>query len=121
MSSGRRRTPTANPAPPKGDAYLVGGTLVVLRGKEDIARWEVALREHTSLSCLDHAGMQSGLRKLANTAGKCAGFDVVLTTYDAIKSKEVTVPVDSSGCAILGSSSSSSEDGGGDGGSSDTD
>ena len=42
------------------------------------------------------------MRKLATTAGKCAGFDVVLTTYDSIKAKEVTVPVDDSGVAILG-------------------
>ena len=46
--------------------------------------------------------MQSSIRKMANTAGKCAGFDVVLTTYDSIKTKEVTVPVDANGCAILG-------------------
>lgn len=65
-----------------------------------------------SLSVLNHAGMQSSLRKLANTAGKCAGFDVVLTTYDSMKTKEVTVPVDSSGCAILGGSSRNSGDDG---------
>mmetsp|Transcript_17058 Transcript_17058/g.30939 ORF Transcript_17058/g.30939 Transcript_17058/m.30939 type:complete len:1118 (+) Transcript_17058:283-3636(+) len=110
----RRYTPSSTNAPPKDDDYLTGGTLIVLRGKEDIAQWEVALREYTSLSCIDHAGMQSTLRKLANTAGKCAGFDVVLTTYDAIKSKEVTIAVDSAGCAILGSSgggSSNKDDG----------
>jgi len=116
LSSTRRRyTPTASNAPPKVDDYLAGGTLIVLRGKEDIGQWEVALREYTSLSCFNHAGMQSMLRKLPNTAGKCAGFDVVLTTYDAIKSKEVTVPVDSAGCAILGSNASSNGKGGEDG------
>ena len=30
------------------------------------------------------------------------GFDVVLTTYHAIKSNEVTVPVDDAGLVILG-------------------
>jgi len=105
LSSARKRyTPSTN-APPKDDDYLAGGTLIVLRGKDDIEQWEVALREYTSLSVLNHAGMQSSIRKLANTAGKCAGFDVVLTTYDSMKTKEVTVPVDSSGCAILGGSS----------------
>jgi len=81
--------------------YLAGGTLLVVRSKEDIPDWEVALREFTSLSVLNHSAMQSTSRKQASTASKCAGFDVVLTTYDAIKSKEATIPVDSYGCAIL--------------------
>jgi hypothetical protein len=54
--------------------------------------------------------MQSSLRKLANTAGKCAGFDVVLTTYDSIRNKEATIPVNSTGCAILGGSVPSNDD-----------
>jgi hypothetical protein len=81
--------------------FLAGGTLIVLRDKADSAQWEVALREYTSLSVMNHAAMQSTLRKLATTGSKCAGFDVVLTTYDALKSKEVTVPVDADGRAIL--------------------
>jgi hypothetical protein len=59
---------------------LAGGTLIVLRDKADFPQWEVALREYTSLSVMNHAEMQSSLRKLANTAAKCAGFDVVLST-----------------------------------------
>eukprot|EP00581_Thalassiosira_minuscula_P012866 CAMPEP_0183718190 /NCGR_PEP_ID=MMETSP0737-20130205/11520_1 /TAXON_ID=385413 /ORGANISM="Thalassiosira miniscula, Strain CCMP1093" /LENGTH=114 /DNA_ID=CAMNT_0025947709 /DNA_START=66 /DNA_END=406 /DNA_ORIENTATION=- len=96
FASRRRCTPSLSSsahAPSKDADYLAGGTLIVLRGKEDISQWEVALREYTSLSCINHAGMQSTLRKLATTAGKCAGFDVVLTTYDALKTKEATVPV----------------------------
>lgn len=80
---------------------LAGGTLIILREKGDLPQWEVALREYTSLSVMNHAEMQSNLRKLANTAAKCAGFDVVLSTYDAIKAKEVTVPVDENGRAML--------------------
>lgn len=64
----------------------------------------IIIQTQLSILLTDHAGMQSSLRKLASTAGKCAGFDVVLTTYDSIKTKEVTVPVDSSGIAILGGS-----------------
>lgn len=92
-------TPSNGPVQEK--EYFAGGTLIVLRGKEDIAQWEVALREYTSLSVLNHSALQSNSRKHANMALKCAGFDVVLTTYDSIKSKEVTIPVDSDGCAIL--------------------
>eukprot|EP00956_Cyclotella_meneghiniana_P017917 scaffold29502_cov69-Cyclotella_meneghiniana.AAC.1 len=80
---------------------LAGGTLIVLRDKGDLPQWEVALREYTSLSVMNHAELQANLRKLANTAAKCAGFDVVLSTYDAIKAKEVTVPVDENGRAML--------------------
>ncbi|KAL3806715.1 hypothetical protein ACHAXA_006528 [Cyclostephanos tholiformis] len=111
-SSSKRLTPSSN-APPKDYDFLAGGTLIVCRAKEDIDQWEVALREHTSLSVLNHAEMQSGLRKLANIAAKCAGFDVVLTTYDSIRTKEATIPVDSMGRAILrGSVSMSNEDDG---------
>ena len=109
-SYSKRFTPSNTP--PRDDDYLAGGTLIVLRGKEDIAQWEVALREYTSLSVFDHASIQSTIRKLAQTAGKSAGFDVVLTTYDAIKSKEVVVPVDSSGCAILGGSAHGNDEDG---------
>jgi hypothetical protein len=74
----KRYTPTAHLSQEKD--VLAGGTLIVLRDKGDTAQWEVALREHTSLSVMNHAEMQSSLRKLANTAAKCAGFDVVLST-----------------------------------------
>eukprot|EP00804_Cyclotella_cryptica_P003065 CCRYP_006055-RB/>CCRYP_006055-RB protein AED:0.02 eAED:0.02 QI:235/1/1/1/1/1/2/1889/849 len=74
----KRFTPLYNLTQEK--EVLGGGTLIVLRGKEDIAQWEVALREYTSLSVMNHAELQSNLRKLANTAAKCAGFDVVLST-----------------------------------------
>lgn len=56
--------------------YLAGGTLLVMRSKEDIPDWEVALREFTSLSVLNHSAMHSTSRKQASTASKCAGFDV---------------------------------------------
>jgi len=105
----KRYTPSSQAPPPKDEDYLAGGTLIVLRGKEDIEQWEVALREYTSLSVLNHAGMQSSIRKLASTAGKCAGYDIVLTTYDSLKTKEVTIPVDSSGISILGGPSSHSK------------
>jgi len=105
----KRYTPSSQASPPKDDDYLAGGTLIVLRGKEDIEQWEVALREYTSLSVLNHAGIQSSIRKLASTAGKCAGYDIVLTTYDSLKTKEVTIPVDSSGVSILGGPSSHSK------------
>ena len=74
----KRHTPIGHLSQEKN--VLAGGTLILLRDKADISQWEVALREYTSLSVMNHAEMQSSLRKLANTAAKCAGFDVVLST-----------------------------------------
>lgn len=51
----------------------------------------------------DHHATKQSNRNLGSIAAKSAGFDVVLSTYDAIKSNEVAVPVDSLGRAILGS------------------
>jgi hypothetical protein len=104
---------TAATASVRDGDYLAGGTLIVLRAKEDIPVWEAALREYTSLSVFSHNSLQSNQRKHASAAAKCAVYDVVLTTYDLLKSKEVTVPIDSLGKAILKSDSKSVADDGG--------
>ena len=74
-----------------------GGTLVVVRSKEDLPKWESAFRERTSFSVFNHALIPSAERKRLTMASKCAGFDIILTTYDAIKTKEVATPVDDDG------------------------
>ncbi len=56
--------------------------------------------------------VQANVRKLGAFAAKCAGYDVVLSTYDAVKTKEVTVPVDSFGYAALGASEQSNNNDG---------
>jgi len=104
---------TAIAAPSRGGDYLAGGTLIILRAKEDIPTWEAALREYTSLSVFSHNSLQANQRKNASTAAKCAVYDVVLTTYDLLKSKEATISVDSLGKAILNSDSKSAADDGG--------
>eukprot|EP00985_Skeletonema_marinoi_P009812 scaffold4601_cov156-Skeletonema_marinoi.AAC.1 len=104
---------TAIAAPSRGGDYLAGGTLIILRAKEDIPIWEAALREYTSLSVFSHNSLQANQRKNASTAAKCAVYDVVLTTYDLLKSKEATISVDSLGKAILNSDSKSAADDGG--------
>jgi hypothetical protein len=93
--------------------YFAGGTLIILRTKEDLPKWEVALREYTSLSVLSHNSLQANQRKTPNAAAKCAAYDVVLTTYDLLKSKEATIPVDSLGIAIVKNDSKSNADDGG--------
>ena len=55
----------------------------------------------------DQTAVPSSIRKLGPTAAKYAGFDVILTTYDAVKTKEVTISIDSFGHAILGANDQS--------------
>ena len=104
---------TATIASARNGDYLAGGTLLILRAKEDIPTWEAALREYTSLSVLSHNSLQASQRKNASAAAKCAGYDVVLTTYDLLKCKEATIPIDCLGKAILKSDSKSNADDGG--------
>lgn len=74
-----------------------GGTLIVLKGKDEICEWECELREKTGFSVFNHAVLSSSERRSANITSKASTFDVVLTTYDALKNKEVTVCVDKNG------------------------
>lgn len=63
---------------------------------------------HVLVIIADQAAVQSNIRKLGPTAAsKYAGFDVVLTTYDAAKTKEVTISIDSFGHASLGANDQS--------------
>ena len=87
-------------------AALQGGTLVVLRDKEELPKWEQILRERTCYSVMNHATMSSAERKRSKMAGKCAGFQVVLTTYDALKAKESAYAIDEIGRAVYDDSGS---------------
>jgi hypothetical protein len=83
------------------DEALNGGALIVARSKEDLQDWESSLRECTCFSVLNHSTMTVEDRKRKATANRCAGYDVVLTTFDAIKSKDIATPLDSKGHAII--------------------
>jgi len=80
---------------------LKGKTLIVLRAKEDSANWESALREGTSCSVLNHSSLPLSERIRASTSEKICLYDVVLTTYDAMKSRDVAIPVTADGHAIV--------------------
>jgi len=82
------------------DGVVEGGTLIVSRTKEDLEEWQSSLRECTAFSVLNHATMSLEERKRTATANRCAGYDIVVTTFDAIKSKDVTTPLDSKGHVI---------------------
>lgn len=77
------------------------GTIIVARDKSDLEKWYIFLRERTSFTVLNHAEIPSTERRRKTLSMKASGYDVVLTTYDAIKSKEVNVVLDENGKARL--------------------
>ena len=83
------------------ESLLTGQTLIVVRSKDEISYWERALREHTPFSVASHSNLASSERKHSATAAKCATFDVVLTTYDSLRSPDITIQVDDDGHAVL--------------------
>ena len=84
------------------DQALSGGTLIVARSKEDLEDWQSALRECTCFSVLNHATLSVDERKRTATANRCAGHDIVVTTFDALKSKDIATPLDSNGHVVHG-------------------
>jgi hypothetical protein len=86
---------------PKTPSDLQGQTLVVARTKEDIGKWESALREGTGCSVFNHATLPLSERIRTSTAEKATMYDVVLTTFDAMKSPDTAISVNESGHAIL--------------------
>ena len=86
-----------------------GGTLIVLRTKEDVETWCRALREGCTLSVLNHPEMPRTERISPNIAvGKLASHSIVITTFDALKAGDATVGCDNKGVAVISQSSSQS-------------
>jgi hypothetical protein len=87
--------------PLSNNSNIPGGTLIIVRTKEDLPLWERALREQSCHSIWNHAKVPAkSRRRVVETAAKCAGTHVVLTTIDCIKSKEVPILVDDKGRAV---------------------
>lgn len=88
----------------------VGGTLIVLRSKEDAETWCRALREGCTQSVLNHPEMHRMERVSPNSAiPKLASHSIVITTFDALKAPDATIACDGKGVAITSSSSSQSD------------
>jgi hypothetical protein len=85
-------------------SILQGETLIVARTKEDLVHWERALREGTGCSVYNIAAAPLSERVRLATAEKVTNYDIILTTFDALKSADATIPVDDNGYAILGES-----------------
>jgi hypothetical protein len=80
---------------------MQGRTVIVTRAKDDAAMWERALREGTGTSVFNHATAPLSDRVRLSTAEKVAKFDIVLTTYDALKASDIAIPVDDLGHAVI--------------------
>ncbi len=87
---------------------LQAQTLIVIRDKDQAETWGRVLREGTGCSVYNHSAAPLSERVRHSTAEKATKFDVVLTTYDALKAADVTIPVDALGHAILSSSTEES-------------
>jgi hypothetical protein len=81
---------------------LQGETLIVARSKEDLVQWERALREGTGCSVYNVASAPLSERVRLATAEKATQYDIVLTTFDVIKSADTAIPVDENGFAVIG-------------------
>lgn len=82
-------------------SFMRGGTIVIVRSKEDTAAWESALREGTGCSVLNHATLPLSERIRISTSERACMYDVLLSTYDAMKSPDNAIPVDEDGRAIV--------------------
>lgn len=81
-------------------AHYKAGTLIVARDKSCLLMWDCFLREKTSFSVLNHAELPSTERRRALLPTRASSYDIVLTTYDSLKMKEINVAVDEKGRAI---------------------
>ena len=79
---------------------LIGQTVIVVRGKDNLARWESTLREKCGCSVMNHSKLALADRIRTLTAEKSTMFDIVLTTFDALKAADIAIPVDNFGHAI---------------------
>lgn len=80
--------------------HYKAGTLIVARDKSCLLMWDCFLREKTSFSVLNHAELPSAERRRALLPSKASSYDIVLTTYDSLKTKEINTTVDAKGRAI---------------------
>lgn len=74
-----------------------GRTLIVARSKDDLDEWSRAFRERTSFKVLNHAILPLRERKTETTSTKCAQYDIILTTFDAMKAPDSNIAIDDNG------------------------
>ena len=80
---------------------LTGQSLIIVRNKDNLEQWARNLHEKASLSIINHAVISLNEQKQPAIASTCASFDVVITTFDAIKSPDVVVALNDDGHVVL--------------------
>lgn len=73
---------------------LRGKTLILTRTKDELDMWRRAFREGSGLSIINHASMSITQRKHPTCPAKLVHTDIVLSTYDAIKSPDLAMKMD---------------------------
>lgn len=101
LSDYKEKSYTTEPQNSESTSELKGNSLVVCRTKDDTANWENALREGTGCAVFNHSTLPLSERIRASTSEKACLHDVVLTTYDAMKSPDITISLSDDGRAIL--------------------
>ena len=89
-------TQTTSGAKPCG-----GQTLIVVREKPWIEAFGQAFREGSSLPVVDHSTLPLKERKSLATTERLIRYSVVLTTFEALKSNDTTLPVNAEGSLVL--------------------
>ena len=79
---------------------LLGKTLIVARTKEALEIFGQAFREGSAYSVFVHSSVPLKDRKSHTTSAKAAQFDIVLTTFDALKAPDSTITLNQQGHAI---------------------
>ena len=88
---------------------LRGQTLVVLRERSSLEAWKRVFREGSTLGLLCHCELPVKERKSVSTAQKCSNYGLVLTTFDALASPDLTMMVgEAEGVATVEQSQESS-------------
>jgi hypothetical protein len=90
------------PPPAWHSTQLRGSTLMVTRSKQQLQLFASAFREGSALSVLNHADLPLSDRTRSKNATMCCNFNVVLSTFDALMSKDVAVALDENGHVVVG-------------------
>lgn len=94
-STGKQRQESS-----EGESTSSASTLVVCRSKADTEAFASTLREGSSCSVLNHATLSLSDRTRTTASTNCSTYDVVLTTFDAIMSKDVATTLNNDGHVI---------------------
>jgi hypothetical protein len=97
----RKKNPVMSSSFSQSSRAVKGQTLVVVRELESLVDWKRTFREGSDVGVLCHCDLPVKERRSIATAQRCAKYGVVLTTFNALSSADVTLTVDETGVAHL--------------------